>query len=256
MMPEVICSIWKLYYRNILQVNDMILREESLSHKGPVIPVKLGVAWSFIIKSDKAVIVDTGYSGNSDRILHRLRTHSVRLQDISLIIITHGHIDHYGSAAELRKITGAPIAMHKADAERIKLGVNYIGSPVGLAGRILKSFYKGSDTVGAKPLEVDITFDTDLDLQQFGIGGMAIHTPGHTEGSVSLILSTGEAIVGDLVMGSFLFGRLPRYPLFVNDMAQLKMSIKKIADISPTVIYVSHGRAFSSDLLRKFLVRS
>jgi hydroxyacylglutathione hydrolase len=47
---------------------------------------------------------------------------------ISLIILTHSHIDHYGSAEELKTKKGAPIAIHRADAEYLKRGINYIGT--------------------------------------------------------------------------------------------------------------------------------
>ena len=102
----------------------------SLNTSLSVIPIKLGLVKSFIIKGDKAVIVDTGYPGNGERILDNLRKNGIEPSDVSLIIITHGHIDHYGSADELRKLTGAPVAMHRADAEYLKKGIHYIGVPL------------------------------------------------------------------------------------------------------------------------------
>lgn len=217
-----------------------------------VVPMKLGIVNSFIVKGKKTVIVDTGYSGNANKIISHLQEKSIKPEDVSLIVLTHGHIDHYGSAAELRKITGAPIAAHKADAEFLKRGINYIGTPARLSGRVLKFFYAGTDNVQTKPLEVDIIFDNDRDLQEFGIAGRVIHTPGHTAGSLSLILSTGEAIVGDLVMGGILFKGVPGYPLFVSDMSRLRESIQRVVQLSPTIICPSHGRPFSPGMLQKF----
>ena len=150
-----------------------------------VIPIKLGLVKSFIIKGDKAVIVDTGYPGNGEKILDCLRANDIDPSDISLIIITHGHIDHYGSADELRKLTGAPVAMHRADAEYIKKGIHYIGMPTCLPARIFKSLFIKTDPILSKPLKVDIVFENDIDLQDFGINGKVIHTPGHTADSVS-----------------------------------------------------------------------
>ncbi len=217
--------------------------------------MKLGIVNSFLVKGNRTVIVDAGYAGNGDKILCYLHEHLIEPEDISLIVLTHGHIDHYGSAAELRKITGAPIAMHRADAENIKNGINHIGSPACLSGWILKSLYKGTDMVRAEALEADIIFDNDCDLREFGIAGSVIHTPGHTEGSISLILSGGEAIVGDLVMGGLLFRKVPHYPLFSTSMSDLKRSIKKIVELSPTIIYASHGGPFSVKALKAFCVQ-
>jgi len=139
-----------------------------------------------------------------------------------LIILTHGHLDHYGSAEELKAKTGAPIAIHKADAEYLNKGINYIGTPTGLFGRIVKSLFIGTDESLSKSLKADIVFDNEVDLREFGIDGRVIHTPGHTEGSISLVLSNGEAIVGDLIMGGILFKRVPHYPLFVSDISGLR----------------------------------
>jgi glyoxylase-like metal-dependent hydrolase (beta-lactamase superfamily II) len=154
-----------------------------------VIPIKLGIVKLFIVKGEKAVIVDTGYPGQVNKILRCLDKNSIKPEDVSLIVITHGHIDHYGSAEELRTKTGAPIAVHRADAEYLKKGINYIGAPASLSGRIIKALFIRTDESVSKPLNPDIVFEDETDLSEFGVDGRVIHTPGHTEGSVSLILS-------------------------------------------------------------------
>ncbi|MEU6894762.1 MBL fold metallo-hydrolase [Streptomyces sp. NPDC046557] len=45
-----------------------------------------------------------------------------KICDLALIVVTHGHIDHFGSAAELHRLTGAPIAGHVADVEPFRSG--------------------------------------------------------------------------------------------------------------------------------------
>jgi hydroxyacylglutathione hydrolase len=224
-----------------------------LKHNSPsVIPIKLGVVKAFLIKGKQTIIVDTGYPGNGDKILRYLHKNFIKPEDISLIILTHGHIDHYGSAEDLKKITAAPIAIHRADAEYLKKGINYIGAPTGLFGRIVKSLFIRTEVSIAKSLKADIIIDDEVGLREFGIEGKIIHTPGHTEGSVSVILSTGEAIAGDLIMGGILFKRVPHYPLFVSNISRLRESIKKIIRLSPKVIHTSHGGPFSSVVVEKF----
>lgn len=227
----------------------MPLKNNALS----VIPIKLGVVKSFIVKGEKTVIVDTGYPGNGNKILRYLHENSVKPDDISLIILTHAHSDHHGSAEELRTKTGAPIAIHKLDVEYLEKGINYIGMPTGLCGRIFKSLFIRADEALSKSLKVDIVFDNEVNLREFGIDGRVIHTPGHTEGSISLILPGGEAIVGDLMMGGIFFNKVPHYPLFVNDLSRLRESIKKVIRLSPKVIYASHGGPFSHVVAQKLL---
>jgi glyoxylase-like metal-dependent hydrolase (beta-lactamase superfamily II) len=56
------------------------------------------------------------------------------------------------------------------------------------------------------PVRPDILLPDEMPLQAFGVDGKVVYTPGHTAGSISVLLSTGEAIVGDLLMGGWLGG--------------------------------------------------
>ena len=120
---------------------------KTINMKSPVIiPIRLGLVNSFIVKGEnKSVLVDTGYPANGDTIVRCLHQNRIQPEDISLIVLTHAHIDHYGSAVELRAKTGSPIAIHRAGAEILKKGINYIGMPIGLSGRIFKSFFIRTD---------------------------------------------------------------------------------------------------------------
>ena len=82
-----------------------------------VIQISLGWANAFVIRGKRPVLVDTGYPGSAPAIIDKLTQNGVDPGWLSLILITHGHADHFGSAAELKKQTGAPIAVHKLDAE-------------------------------------------------------------------------------------------------------------------------------------------
>lgn len=146
--------------------------------------------------------------------------------------------------------------MHRADAEYLIKGINHIGTPTSLSGHIIKSLFIRTDRSVSKALKVDIVLEGDEDLHEFGVSGRVIHTPGHTEGSISLILSDGKAIVGDLMMGGILFKKVPHYPLFANDISRLRESIRKIIQLSPKVIYASHGGPFSNLVVEKFYLNT
>jgi glyoxylase-like metal-dependent hydrolase (beta-lactamase superfamily II) len=218
-----------------------------------VIPIQLGIVKSFLIKGNKTVIVDTGYPGYSEQILDHLRKNSIAPSDVSLIIITHGHIDHYGSADELRKLTGTPVAMHRADAEYIREGTHYIGMPTCFSARIFKALFIKTDPMQTKSLEADIVFETDIDLKDFGVVGRIIHTPGHTAGSVSVILAGGTAIIGDLMMGGIIRRGTPHSPLFANNLSQLKESIRRVLALSPKIIHPSHGGPFTREAVEMLI---
>ena len=105
----------------------------------------------------------------------------------------------------------------------------------------------------APPVKPDILIEDELDLKKFGVEGRVIHTPGHTHGSVSVILPGGEIIVGDTIMRGMLRWWQPHYPLFADDMPQLKKSIRLILRQKPTKIFSGHGGPFDPNTVqRKF----
>ena len=70
---------------------------------------------------------------------------------------------------------------------------------------------------------VDIILgDEDFSLAEFGIAGKVISTPGHSPGSVSVVLDTGDAFVGDLAMNAFPMCLSPSLPIFADDMQKVK----------------------------------
>jgi glyoxylase-like metal-dependent hydrolase (beta-lactamase superfamily II) len=103
----------------------------------------------------------------------------------------------------------------------------------------------------------DVKFEHELHLAEYGVAGKVIHTPGHTAGSVSVMLDNGEAIIGDTLRGGYLGGTLFRHkPLihyFAEDLTQIKPSLEKIMAYNPQTIYVGHGGALSADSVRRFM---
>ena len=208
----------------------------------------------FLIQgTEGAVLVDTGSPGAADTILEQMRGRGIAPQDLRLILITHGHTDHFGSAAALRERTGAPVAVHHLDAEALRQGVHQPDSlkPTGplwaLMMRLsaLRTLFV-PDRVSA--LEPDIAFEAPFRLDPYGVAGQAIHTPGHTPGAVSVVLEDGAAIVGDMVMGQ-LMGLLPRAggPIVAWDLEQNRESVRKLQALSPRIIYTGHGGPFRAE---------
>lgn len=214
-----------------------------------VIPISLGGVKVFLIKGPRPILVDTGNPGSEQKIVDALSRNGVAPQDLSLILITHSHIDHFGSAAALKVQTAAKIAVHAADADALRNGVNQELNPTGLLGEIfLKLIRLGKKLPGIEP---DIIVEQELDLAEFGVQGAAIATPGHTSGSLSLFLANGEAIIGDLVMGGIFRPKVPHYPWFAADLDQVQQSIQAVLRRRPTLIHTSHGGPFSPETLMK-----
>jgi glyoxylase-like metal-dependent hydrolase (beta-lactamase superfamily II) len=221
-------------------------------NKTHVIPISLGSVSVFFIKGKNTILVDTGHLGNEDKILKRAYENGIKPEDIKLIIITHGHNDHFGGAAAFKKKTGAKIAVHKNDSENLEKGVNVKFYPYGKLGRFLSKFVGDGQKTKCEGVRPDIIMEDHFSLKDFGIMGDVIWTPRHTPGSMSVILESGEIIIGDLLMGLFP-RRKPQYPVWATDKLQLKESIKKIMIYSPKQIYASHGGPFTPKQVNRII---
>jgi glyoxylase-like metal-dependent hydrolase (beta-lactamase superfamily II) len=101
---------------------------------------------------------------------------------------------------------------------------------------------------------VDIILgDEEFSLAAFGIAGKVISTPGHSPGSVSIVLDTGDAFVGDLAMNAFPMRLSPGLPIFAEDLQKVKDSWNLILGSGVKMIYPAHGSPFSSEIMRNVL---
>lgn len=172
---------------------------------------------------------------------------SINPTDIKLIVLTHGDFDHIGSAKEFKEITGAKIAIHNNDKNNLEKGSMKWSPGVTSWGKISRFIFKpilaGTTIPVLKP---DIILnDKDFSLTDFGIEGRIVFTPGHSPGSVSVVLDSGEAFVGCMAQNGWPFTSRPRFPIYASDIELLKNSWKKILKLGVNTIYPGHGNPFS-----------
>jgi hydroxyacylglutathione hydrolase len=212
-----------------------------------------GVANTFIVENSRGVIVvDAGMPHHARQIVNALRVHGHSPQDVRLILITHGHIDHAGSAVALRKLTGAPIAMHRGDTRLVE--TPWLKIPPGRSaateaiGALMRTFG------WVMPLETftpDVWLDDGQSLREFGLDARVAHTPGHTAGSVSVLCDDGALFVGDAILNLVHVA----FPLFWENATEARESARKIHALKPRVCYTAHGRAFDANELDAFIAR-
>ncbi|MFF8772525.1 MBL fold metallo-hydrolase [Kitasatospora sp. NPDC015120] len=197
---------------------------------------------AYLLLGRHPVLVDAGTPGSGRRIVDQVAAHGVDPQDIRLLVVTHGHIDHFGSAAELRRLTGAPIAAHAADLGPYRTGrVREPYLPTGPMGRLMARNPKLHEHT--EPFEPDLLVHGESGLADFGVDGRVIPTPGHTAGSVSVLTDDGELVAGDLIANSFmgLIRGRPANPPFHDDPLANLASLRAMLDLKPTRLHVGHG---------------
>ncbi|NLR61775.1 MBL fold metallo-hydrolase [Chitinophaga polysaccharea] len=222
----------------------------------------LGMINSFVIRgTEKHILVDSGVPGSEDKILSQLKSHGIDKKDIGLIIITHGHIDHFGSAAALKQKLSVPVLTHELDAVALRTGKSMAETlkPNKRYWNILKRKLIRDKAIPCEP-DIILEGDCSYDLHEWGVNGKVIHTPGHTPGSLSIILADGNAIIMDLASSGILLGGMMLYarmkhPPFHDDFPTLKRSIEKVLVEKADKFYLGHGGPVSRDNLMYYSAR-
>lgn len=215
--------------------------------------LRLKFASAYLLQGDgRSVLIDSGYPDYERLVFQRCHEQGVDPRGIALILLTHAHPDHIGSAKALRELTGASIAIHHADADAARTGRFGRMVPRTWLGRLTSLAASVQCFPGSCSFEPDILIDGELDLAPYGIAASVIHTPGHTPGSVSVLLASGEAIVGDAIMSAFPRLTKPSYPIYADDLAQVRESVAKILAYDPRIIYTAHGGPMDPTDVRRF----
>ena len=221
----------------------------------PILPFGM-VNCHVIIGAPGCVVVDTGTPGSEDKIGRALKEHGRGFRDVTLIVVTHAHTDHAGSAARLRELTGAPILAHAGDLDyyerrkEMTYCVAHWWGPLFLRSGVPVEPYL--------PFTPDILLrdDASVDLGRYGIDGVARHTPGHTAGSVSVELGSGDALVGDLVASGVFLGGLIRKghatrPPFEDDPQAVSEELLGMVDAGMQRFHMGHGGPLPATEVRR-----
>jgi glyoxylase-like metal-dependent hydrolase (beta-lactamase superfamily II) len=199
------------------------------------------------------VLIDTGTLGDLPDLERGLAAEGLGLRDLAAIVVTHAHGDHAGLAAELRRQTGATVILGAADADQARRGENDTLIPTGLSAALLKPFIPKI----FPPFDADRKVDTRLDLGAYGIGGEVVAMPGHTAGSVVVILANHAAFVGDVMAGGAFGGAVfpsdPGEHYYHADRARNRANIQALLDRGVERFYLGHGGPVTrEDVIRAF----
>lgn len=212
------------------------------------------IANLYLIDTDTGVVVvDTGFGNAAPFVLKKLKELERSPRDVRLIFLTHAHVDHIGSAAALRRLTGAPIGLHRADASKARAGRHNLPNGRGPTGKVLEHTFNGLRLkFRYEPFEPDVCFEEGDTLREFGLNARVLYTPGHTRGSLSLVLPERVLLVGDAIINQIRVAM----PLYGEDTEQAYDSLRKIMGLHARVIYSGHGEPFSGgDVIRYFEIK-
>lgn len=178
-------------------------------------------AWAW---DEGVTLIDTGMPGNADKIKAALAAGGWPLHKLRRIILTHCDVDHIGSAAELKRATGAPVACHTV--EKVMMEKPSLRQPTNLAARLLFSVVSLAPGLRVEAVQPD---ELLVDGQELPEGLTVVHTPGHTPGHISLLDRKRRILIAGDCLGNR-GGKLAVPPkLFTPDMKNAQRSVWKLA---------------------------
>ncbi|MEZ5104072.1 MAG: MBL fold metallo-hydrolase [Draconibacterium sp.] len=204
-----------------------------------VIKILSGRSNVFLVTNGKKnILVDTSPTRKWSKLDRNLKSFNV--SKIDLLILTHTHYDHVENAFRVKKNYGVQVFVHQEEEYFIRTGKNKFPSGTNLFTRFLVRTLGAmlSNKFNFSPCQPDVIIDSVFSLKKYGLNAYLLPTPGHSAGSISLIVDNEIAIVGDALFGVF---KNSVFPPFADDIKTLVKSWGKLLETDCSLYLPAHG---------------
>jgi hydroxyacylglutathione hydrolase len=203
---------------------------------------------TYLISTPKGnILVDTGTIWNRKKLMRNINSLRLSNSKIDFLVLTHTHFDHCQNARFLKEVFNCQIITGESESEFARKG--YTHAPKG-TNWLTKQISELGNTIGKKVLcyqsfEPDFT-ENNINFKNLGFNIELLSTPGHSSGSISIIVNKEIALVGDTMFGIF---RNSIFPPFADDTDELFKSWKKLLDTGCNLFLPGHGGEIKQLLL-------
>jgi len=217
-------------------------------HKNLIVTtITVNNAKIYILDRDgKRIMIDSGNPGDENKIEGYMREAGIEPATIDYLILTHGHLDHIGTAAYFQSQYSLKVIGGRGDSAMFSQGKQQPLCSTSLLAKAIDLSLQGKTY---PLLDADILIDTAYDMEVLGIDGDIIPMPGHTLGT--LLVSFDDIIfVGDLIRGELIRQTTPNRHFFMCDLADNDLDINTVLDMKQyTRWYPGHfGSLLAADV--------
>ena len=191
---------------------------------------------SFLITTPQGhILLDSGFAQTVPLIVEGIKQLGFKLEDVKILINSHGHYDHAGGLALLKRLTGARLTLSAGDAT--------------LIGNGGKGDFQWGDTLTYEPTKADRILQDKDRVELGGVTMIARLTPGHTKGCTTWLMKVTEdgrtyevVFVGSTTAPGYKLLDNPKYPNIVSDY---EYSFRLLRSLPCDVFLGPHGSFFS-----------
>lgn len=213
---------------------------------------RLGTKWAnfhLVADGDRLAVIDAGYPGYWSQLVAAVEALGRSLTDVAAVVVTHHHVDHAGTAEQLRAQAGTRVLVHERDAPKVS-GERRSHVPPGFYRHSLRPsmarYLAHTVAVGGaryRPVR-DLEPLTDDALDAVPGRARLVETPGHTAGHCSVVLEDrGVLLAGDAMVNfDYATGaRGVRLHRFNEDRSGAFRSLQALAALDVPTVLFGHG---------------
>ena len=223
--------------------------------------IDLGGVNSYVIEKNGSFMLvdaggpmffDKGFNNREECLSRKLDELGINSQNLKLMILTHGDLDHVYNVSYLREKYRAPVAMHRGDVglveepkvDNVMSNCKYSSVVYKVLFRLIRGKLKKlveSQLKGYVPFQPDIVLEGNESLDCYGFEGQIYHVPGHTKGSIAIHTPQGDLICGDIYANI----KKPDISPNAEDFNKLIKSCKFLDTLNTSNIYPGHGNPYT-----------
>ncbi|MBN2347628.1 MAG: MBL fold metallo-hydrolase [Bacteroidales bacterium] len=204
----------------------------------------------YLITTDAGnILIDTGKQNSYKKLIRKLQKLEVEKNGLRFLVLTHSHFDHCANAAALKKYYNCKVILGKAEHKLLNSGKTLLPKGTNVFSNFI--VYLGArfflKRFSFSPVEPDLLIQSKYNLNVSGPDITLLPTPGHSEGSISILVNNEIALVGDAAFGIF---RNSAFPPFADNVPTLIKSWGNLLYTGCRLFLPGHGFEISRDILQ------